>query len=98
MLTWNVAESTALTEFQRARLMGELGPRIRVVATDERSQLRNRDIALERLRDRVRAALRVRAQRLPTAPTKSSVDRRLTEKRLRSERKIDRRARHEGED
>ncbi len=65
---------------------------VRVAVTDERSQMRNRDLALERLRSRVRDALAVPTRRHPTSPTKSSVDRRLAEKRLRSDRKIERRA------
>jgi ribosome-associated protein len=98
MLTWNLQESGALTEFQRSRLLAELGPVVRVVAVDERSQTRNRDLALERLRERVRAALVVPAQRHPTAPTRSSVNRRLADKRLRSERKTARRLEPEPED
>jgi len=92
MLIWNVEESEVLTDYQRRRLVSELGPVMRIVATDERSQTRNRDIALERLRERVRAALAVRARRHATTPTKSSVDRRLAAKRLRSELKSERRA------
>jgi len=92
MLTWNLERSEALTDYQRRRLLSELGPVVRIVAVDERSQTRNRDIALERLADRVRAALVVRARRRPTAPTKSSVDRRLAAKRRRSELKSERRA------
>src|ERR1035441_6279178 len=63
MLTWNIETSETLTDFQRTRLVSELGPVIRIVAVDERSQTRNRDIALERLRDRGRAALAIRARR-----------------------------------
>jgi ribosome-associated protein len=98
MLTWSVEESGALTEPQRALLTTELGPVVRIVAVDERSQARNRDIALARLRDRVQAALAVRIPRRPTAPTRSSVNRRLADKRLRSERKTERRVSPEAED
>jgi ribosome-associated protein len=98
MLTWNVEQSGALSDAQRLRLVNELGPVVRVVVTDERSQVRNRDLALERLRDRVEGALAVRARRRPTTPTRSSIDRRLAEKRLRSERKIGRRSGHDPED
>ena len=91
MLIWNVEESEVLTDYQRQRLVSELGPVVRIVATDERSQTRNRDITLERLRERVRAALAVRTHRHPTTPTRSSVDRRLAAKRLRSELKSERR-------
>ncbi|MGD1012677.1 MAG: alternative ribosome rescue aminoacyl-tRNA hydrolase ArfB [Acidimicrobiales bacterium] len=97
-LTWSVEESAALSESQRARLMTELGSVVRVVAVDERSQSRNRDIALDRLRERLQAALAVRNPRRPTAPTRSSVRRRLAEKRLRSERKTERRVTPETED
>lgn len=98
MLTWNIEESGALTDFQRSRLIAELGPVVRIVAVDERSQTRNRDLALERLRERVREALVVRAQRRPTAPTRSSINRRLADKRLRSERKTARRSGPEPEE
>ena len=63
MLTWNLETSGALTDLQRVRLASELGPVIRIVVVDERSQTRNRDLALERLRDRVRGALAVHARR-----------------------------------
>jgi len=98
MLTWNLEESAALTDYQRTRLVAELGSLVRIVAVDERSQTRNRDLALERLRERVRAAMVVRATRRPTAPTKSSINRRLADKRLRSERKTGRRMDREQED
>jgi ribosome-associated protein len=98
MLTWNVEDSAALTDYQRHRLLGELGSVVRIVVTDERSQVRNRDLALERLRDRVRSALAVRPRRRATAPTRSSVNRRLAEKRQRSERKTERRVGQEPDD
>jgi ribosome-associated protein len=90
-LTWNAERSEALTDYQRKLVLDALGPVVRVVAVDERSQTRNRDLALERLRERVRSALVVPARRRPTAPTVSSVRRRLTDKRLQSERKTSRR-------
>ncbi|MGA3353636.1 MAG: alternative ribosome rescue aminoacyl-tRNA hydrolase ArfB [Acidimicrobiales bacterium] len=98
LLTWALEESDVLTELQRARLVEKLGPVVRVVAVDERSQTRNRDLALERLRDRVRAALVVRAPRRPTRPTKASVARRLADKRLTSERKSARKAGRDSEE
>jgi ribosome-associated protein len=98
MLTWNVEESAALNEFQRSRLVTELGPVVRIVAVDERSQTRNRDLALERLQERIKAALVVPTRRRPTAPTRASVKRRLSDKRLRSERKTARRAGPEAEE
>ena len=98
MLTWNIETSETLSDSQRTRLVSEFGPVVRVVAVDERSQTRNRDIALERLRDRVRAGLAVRAYRRPTSPTRSSIARRLTAKHRRSERKTERRTDQEAED
>jgi ribosome-associated protein len=97
-LTWNVEGSEALTAFQRARLVDELGPVVRIVVTDERSQARNRDLALERLRDRVRPALSIRVPRRPTSPTRASVNRRLSDKRQRSVRKTERRVGQEPDD
>jgi ribosome-associated protein len=91
-LVFDVAGSESLGPRQRARLLERLGPRARVVVSEERSQARNREIALERLAERVEAALRVERPRLATAPTKASRERRLRAKRLRSERKSDRRA------
>jgi ribosome-associated protein len=57
---------------------------VRAVAQDERSQLRNRELALERLAERLREALRVRRRRVPTRPTAQSRERRLDEKKRRS--------------
>jgi ribosome-associated protein len=62
-----------------------------VVASDERSQARNRDLALERLAERLRTALQVETPRRKTKPTRSSVQRRLKDKRRRADRKADRR-------
>jgi ribosome-associated protein len=90
-LRFDVAGSPSLGPRQRARLVAKLGPEVRVVAADERSQARNRALALERLRDRLRDALRVDAPRRPSAPTRASVERRLEAKRRRSARKAERR-------
>jgi ribosome-associated protein len=84
---FDVAGSTSLGPRQRARLVEKLGPEVRVVASDERSQLRNRELALERLRARLAEALRVEAPRRPTKPSKAAKERRLEEKRHRSETK-----------
>src|SRR5438270_4540699 len=84
---FDIAGSPSLGPRQRARLLERLGPEVRVVASDERSQLRNRELALERLRSRLAEALRVETPRRPTKPTKSSRERRLEEKRHRSETK-----------
>lgn len=87
---FDVAGSPSLGPRQRARLLERLGPEVRVVASDERSQARNRDLALARLADRLAAALRVTAPRRPTRPTKASVERRLEDKRRRAGRKAGR--------
>jgi ribosome-associated protein len=84
---FDVEASAALTERQRRRVLERAGPVLRAVAQDERSQLRNRQLALERLAAELREALRVRRPRVPTKPTAASRERRLEEKRRRSERK-----------
>ena len=84
---FDVVASSTLGPRQRARLLERLGPEVRVVASDERSQLRNRELALERLRSRLAEALRVETPRRATKPTKAAKERRLQEKRQRSETK-----------
>jgi ribosome-associated protein len=91
-LIFDVAGSAVLGPRQRARLLERLGATVRVVVVDERSQVRNRQIALERLAERLTEALRVDPSRRPTAPTKASRERRLRAKQLRSARKEERRA------
>ena len=81
---FDVARSPSLSPRQRARLLDRLGPVVRVVAADERSQARNRQLALDRLRARLAEALHVRRPRRPTAPTAGSRERRLAAKRRRS--------------
>ncbi|MGH9244378.1 MAG: alternative ribosome rescue aminoacyl-tRNA hydrolase ArfB [Acidimicrobiales bacterium] len=88
---FDVAGSPSLGPRQRARLLERFGPELRVVASDSRSQARNREVALERLADRLAEALRVETARRPTRPTKAAAERRLAGKRRRSERKADRR-------
>lgn len=90
-LLFDVEASGALGPRQRARLLEKLGPVVRVVASDERSQTRNREIALERLKERVAQALRVETPRRPTRPTKGSKERRLQSKARRSSIKQSRR-------
>jgi ribosome-associated protein len=82
---FDIASSPSLGPRQRARLLERLGPSIRVVASDERSQLRNRELALDRLRSRLAEALRVERERRPTAPTTSARRRRVDSKRKRGE-------------
>lgn len=89
--TFDVAASEALSEEQKRRIIARAGPRVVAVAQDERSQARNRELALQRLARRLSSALAVPRPRRPTRPTKGSVDRRLAGKRRQAERKRDRR-------
>jgi ribosome-associated protein len=82
---FDVAASPSLGPRQRARLLERLGPLVRVVASDERSQARNRSLALERLRSRLAEALKVERERRPTAPTTGAQQRRLESKRRRAQ-------------
>ena len=90
--SFDVAASSALSEAQKRRVVGKAGPVLRAVAQDERSQWRNRELATERLVESLREALRVPRRRRPTKPTKASRERRLEQKRRRSEIKRLRRA------
>ncbi len=83
-LTWAIERSVVLTESQRARLMAELGTTATVSVDEERSQARNRDIAAQRLAERVRAALVVDKPRRPTRPSKRAKQRRVDAKRQRA--------------
>ena len=89
---FDVAASNALTEEQKRRVIARLGPRVVAVAQDERSQTRNRELALQRLQRRLTSALRVARPRHETKPTRASVQRRLDSKRRQASRKRDRRA------
>lgn len=80
-----VDRSPSLSPHQRARLLDRIGPLARVVVSDERSQARNRQLALDRLGARLAEALQVRRHRRPTAPTRGSRERRLTDKRKRGD-------------
>src|SRR4051794_4253683 len=82
---FDVEASTALTERQKSRVVARAGPVVRAIAQDERSQWRNRELAVERLGEQLRAALRGERPRRPTKPTKASRERRLEQKRRRSE-------------
>jgi ribosome-associated protein len=84
---FDVEASKALSEAQKLRVLAKAGPVLRAVAQDERSQLRNRELALERLADALRSALRVERRRVPTKPTAASRKRRLEQKRRRSQTK-----------
>jgi ribosome-associated protein len=89
---FDVEASSALSPAQKRRVVAKAGPVLRAVAQDERSQWRNRRLAVERIADQLREALRVERRRVPTRPTQASVERRLEEKRRRGARKRERRA------
>jgi len=84
---FDVEASSALTETQKRRVIAKAGPVLRAVAQDERSQARNRELAVERVVDGLREALRVERPRRPTKPTARSRERRLEGKRRRSQTK-----------
>jgi ribosome-associated protein len=89
-VSFDVGASPSLGPRQRARLLARLGPTVRAAAGDERSQARNRVLALERLRRRLADALRVERPRVPTKPSKAARARRLADKRRQATRKRER--------
>jgi ribosome-associated protein len=88
---FDVAASRALSDEQKERVLARAGPRVTAVAQDSRSQARNRELALERLGERLARALRVPRPRRPTRPTHGAERRRLERKRRAAERKQARR-------
>ena len=84
---FDVQSSAALTEAQKRRVIAKAGPVLRAIAQDERSRLRNRDLAVERVVEQLRAALRVERRRVATKPTAAARERRLEQKRRRSRTK-----------
>jgi ribosome-associated protein len=96
-LTWNVRRSAALSHEQRERIISRLHSRItdagdlRVVASDTRSQFRNRQLAEQRLAERIRTALAPVKKRRPTKPTKAAKEKRLASKKKHSTKKQERR-------
>jgi ribosome-associated protein len=84
---FDVLASEALTDVQKRRVVARAGPVLRANAQDERSQLRNRELALERLVGQLREALRVPRPRRPTKPSAAAQRKRLEAKKRRSEAK-----------
>lgn len=84
---FDVGASAALSEAQKRRVVARAGPVLRAVAQDERSRLRNQELALERLVERLREALRVERRRVPTRPSRAARERRLEAKRRKGETK-----------
>jgi ribosome-associated protein len=89
--SFDVEASEALSEAQKRRVIKRVGPVIRAVAQDERSQARNRELAIERLVEKLREALAVPRRRVPTRPTARARERRLREKKRRAHTKALRR-------
>ena len=89
---FDVGASSALSDTQKKRVVAKAGPVLRAVAQDERSQLRNKELATERLVQALREALRVPRHRVPTKPSKAAKERRLEGKKRRSDTKKLRRA------
>jgi ribosome-associated protein len=84
---FDVEASSALTDAQKRRVIARAGPMLRAVAQDERSQSRNRELAIERLVEKLREALAVPRRRRPTKPTAAARERRLESKRRRARTK-----------
>jgi ribosome-associated protein len=84
---FDVERSVGLTDAQKRRVIAKAGPILRAVAQDERSQWRNRELAIERVVDALREALKVERRRTPTKPTAAAKQRRREQKRRRSETK-----------
>jgi len=82
---FDVEASNALSDAQKRRVVAKAGPVLRAIAQDERSQLRNKDLATERLVESLREALRVPRRRVPTKPSAASRERRLEQKKRRSQ-------------
>jgi ribosome-associated protein len=88
---FDVESSRSLTGEQKRRVIERAGPRVTAVAQDARGQARNRELALGRLRDRLAEALATTRERRPTRPSRAAAERRLADKRARSQRKRERR-------
>ncbi|MEE2683390.1 MAG: alternative ribosome rescue aminoacyl-tRNA hydrolase ArfB [Actinomycetota bacterium] len=90
-LVWEVAETTVLAAKEKAILIERLGPSIRIVVNEYRSQKRNRQLALQRLHERVESSLKEKPERKLTNPSRAAKKRRLDTKRQRGELKRQRR-------
>jgi ribosome-associated protein len=84
---FDVEQSAGLTDAERRRVLEKLGPVVRSVAQDERSQLRNRELASERILEQLREATKVRRKRTATRPTRAAKERRLDAKKRRGQTK-----------
>ncbi len=84
---FDVEASAGLQPAEKRRVLERLGPVVRAAAQDERSQLRNRELATERVLEQLREAVRVPRRRRPTKPSAAAEERRLEEKRRRARTK-----------
>src|SRR5438067_162642 len=84
---FDVERSVGLSDVQKRRVIAKAGPVLRALAQDERSQWRNRELAIERVVEALREALKVERRRKPTKPSAAAKERRLEQKRRRSETK-----------
>jgi ribosome-associated protein len=84
---FDVVGSEALSDAQKRRLAARIGPVVRAVAQDERSQWRNRELALERLAAAIAEGVKVERKRRATTPTREARERRLEAKKRRAETK-----------
>jgi ribosome-associated protein len=84
---FDVERSAGLSESERRRVLEKLGAVVRAVAQDERSQLRNRELATERVLEQLREATKIRRKRTATKPTRAAKERRLDEKKRRGQTK-----------
>jgi ribosome-associated protein len=91
----DVEASSALSEAQKRRVTAKAGPVLRAIAQDERSQWRNRELAVERLVEQLRAALKVERRRVATRPSAAARERRLQAKKRRARTKRLRRPPHD---
>lgn len=94
---FDVVNSGVLSELQKQRILEKLGNRVNsdgvlaIAADDERSQSRNKKIAIDRLYELLEAALYVPKKRRPTRPSRASKEKRLQAKKVRGEVKKNRR-------
>lgn len=93
-LIWNISESASISEANKKLLLSRLGPRVRIVVSQYRSQRRNKDLALERLMSVVEKNLRTDPKRIASKPSASAKRKRIEQKKKRGELKRQRNSAH----
>jgi len=86
-LIWVVSESKVLDTSQQDMITGKLGPVVRIVVDETRSQSRNREIAEARLQSRVLSSLKSPKKRVATKPSRLAKARRVNSKKRRGQLK-----------